>query len=121
MVAAPVLPAPHVPPNTLQWLALTLTEGLGPTRRRVFVQLQAVQLHHPGVGDHLDVRRASNERLLYEPVRYGATDADAMDVGAADGVGPGGCDGLPTSAPGVDSAEHAAMRADSPMTAMIDA
>ena len=29
MVASPVLPAPVLPPSTLQWLALTLTEGLG--------------------------------------------------------------------------------------------
>ena len=38
MVAAPVLPAPRVPPNTLQWLALTLTEGLGPTRSKRLVE-----------------------------------------------------------------------------------
>ena len=38
MVAAPVLSAPVVPPNTLQWLALTLTEGLGPTRSKHLVE-----------------------------------------------------------------------------------
>jgi len=38
MVAAPVLPARLVPPNTLQWLALTLTEGLGPTRSKRLVE-----------------------------------------------------------------------------------
>src|SRR5450432_687986 len=38
MVAVPVLPAPPVPPSTLQWLALTLTEGLGPTRSKRLVE-----------------------------------------------------------------------------------
>ncbi len=38
MVAAPVFPAPVVPPSLLQWLALTLTEGLGPTRSRRLVE-----------------------------------------------------------------------------------
>ena len=38
MVALPMLSAPVVPPNTLQWLGLTLTEGLGPTRSRRLVE-----------------------------------------------------------------------------------
>ena len=38
MVASPVLPAPVLPPSTLQWLALTLTEGLGPTRSKRLVE-----------------------------------------------------------------------------------
>ena len=38
MVAVPLLPAPVVPPNTLQWLGLTLTEGLGPTRAKRLVE-----------------------------------------------------------------------------------
>jgi DNA processing protein len=38
MVASPVIPAQVVPPNTLQWLALTLTEGLGPTRSKRLVE-----------------------------------------------------------------------------------
>lgn len=38
MAASPVIPARVVPPNTLQWLALTLTEGLGPTRSKRLVE-----------------------------------------------------------------------------------
>ena len=38
MVASPMISAPLVPPNTLQWLGLTLTEGLGPTRSRRLVE-----------------------------------------------------------------------------------
>jgi DNA processing protein len=38
MAALPMLPAPVVPPNTLQWLALTVTEGLGPTRSKRLVE-----------------------------------------------------------------------------------
>jgi DNA processing protein len=38
MAASPVIPAPVVPPNTLQWLALTVTEGLGPTRSKRLVE-----------------------------------------------------------------------------------
>ncbi len=38
MAAVPVLPAPVTSPNTLQWLALTVTEGLGPTRSKRLVE-----------------------------------------------------------------------------------
>ncbi len=38
MAALPALPAPVVPPNTLQWLALTVTEDLGPTRSKRLVE-----------------------------------------------------------------------------------
>jgi DNA processing protein len=38
MAASPMLPAPVVPRSTLQWLALTVTDGLGPTRSKRLVE-----------------------------------------------------------------------------------
>jgi len=70
MVAAPVLPAPLVPPNTLQWLALTLTEGLGPTRSKRLVE------HFGGVAG---IFRASLTELEATGLR--ATSAQSIFTG----------------------------------------
>ncbi len=72
MAALPMLPAPVVPPNTLQWLALTLTEGLGPTRSRRLVE------HFGGVEE---IFRASLTELEAAGLR--AASAQSIFVGTS--------------------------------------
>lgn len=72
MVAAPMLAAPAIPPNTLQWLALTLTEGLGPTRSKRLVE------HFGGVAG---IFRASLTELEAAGLR--AASAQAIFTGKA--------------------------------------
>lgn len=78
MAASPVIPARVVPSNTLQWLALTLTEGLGPTRSKRLVE------HFGGVAR---IFRASLTELEAAGLRASSAQSiftgKSLDLGAA--------------------------------------